>query len=365
LLDALSPQPVEALKQAQTIADKVLKLLGQSYSLQGHAHDSSVSIGIHIFTGNTESQDQLLNKADLAMYRAKTMGRNTLCFYSPDMQAQAQAKENLIQTLCASLAGQELELYYQVQLDARGVPVGALASLHWRHALHGSMAEREINSLADEAGISLPLVQWTLQAACHQLQEWEQQPLTANWTLTLKISWGQLLQLDLGVILAAVTEKSSRCAKRLILELPGADMARYSDQGLELEDVIARMSALRATGLRFCLGDMGDGLPSLAALRRLPLAQLNLGPALLRSALRDNSVAVIARAMVELGRSLGLWVNATGIATVPEHDLVVAMGCNTLQGDLFGPAVLPLVLLRDLSKHSNAGTQWQDHEATK
>ena len=340
LLNTLSQQPQEATAQAQAVAQQILHALGQTYQLNGHRYDNTISIGLALFCGETESISSLLKMADLAMYRAKSRGRNQVCRFDAAMHAEVQSHDTLIDDMRHALNTPAFALYYQIQVDRRGVPSGAEALLRWNHPQRGVLLPGQFLALAEETNLILPLARWVLATACAQLLVWAQDPQRAHWTLTVNVGARQLAQSDFVQQVAAALHLSGAPAQRLILEL-AEDSLRN-----DIEDAIGKMHAVNDSGVGFSLDNFGAGFASLVYLRRLPLARLKVDQAMVQAALSDSGVAVIARAIVALGVSLGLPVLAEGVETAAQLDYFASVGCSHFQGNYFA-APLPPAALRD------------------
>ena len=335
LLDGLSRQPEEAATRAEVVAHKMLDALGQTYQLGVHAYDTSLSIGVVTFLGELELADDLLKKADLAMYKAKTEGRHTVRFFDPVMQAQVLAHEVLLQDLRRGVAQQEFVLLYQVQVDAAGAPMGAEALLHWRHPVKGLRHPEQFRHLAEESGTDLALGRWALQAACQQLLAWAKHPASAGWSIALRLSAGHFSQADFVTTLIAVLQASGVTPNLLMLGLTEDTISRDLDGG------IAKMNALKACGVGFSLDEFGTGFLSLSHLKQLPLAQLKIAPSFVHNMLCDAREAAVTDTIVSLGQRLGLQVMANGVDNAGQFDLLVGMGCTAFQGEFVGPAAEP------------------------
>jgi EAL domain-containing protein (putative c-di-GMP-specific phosphodiesterase class I) len=268
------------------------------------------------------------------------MGRNRMCFFDVLMQAGVLAREALIQELRRGLAAAEFVLFYQVQVDARGQALGAEALLRWQHPSRGLLLPAQFMSLAEASALILPLGQWVLAAACKQLLAWAQAPQTAGWTLAVNISAAQLAQADFADTVARTLQASGAPADRLILEL--TELALLND----VEDVLRKMQTLTALGVGFCLDDFGAGFASLTWLRRLPLVQLKIDQLMVREVLSDASVAVIARAILALGASLGVSVTVEGVESAAQRDFFAAIGCRAFQGQFIGAVAMPGEMLQ-------------------
>jgi len=333
LLGALSIYTHEAAVQAETVANKILGALGQPYELLGHTYTSTPSIGIVVFMEDQETMDELLKKADVAMYQAKAAGRNTVRFFDPAMQAAAAAHAELEKDMRRDLVQHEFVLHYQIQVDNTGVAMGAEALVRWNHAKFGLMAPAHFIPLAEETGMILPLGQWVLETACTQLVEWARQPETAQWTMAVNVSASQFAEADFVATVAEALQKTAANPRRLKLELTESMLVD------DVEDIILKMNEIKAQGVGFSLDDFGTGYSSLSYLKRLPLDQLKIDQSFVRDVLTDPNDAVIARTVIALGHSLGLTVLAEGVETAAQRDFLADLGCDAFQGFYFGNPV--------------------------
>ncbi len=345
LLEGLSESPKEAANQAEVVAHKILDALALPYSLRGHGYNSTPSIGIVVFMEDQETMDDLLKKADVAMYQAKAAGRNTARFFDPVMQAAVTTHAELAKEIRLGLQRHEFVLHYQVQIDSQGRCTGAEALVRWNHRVRGLVSPAHFIPLAEETGMILPLGEWVLESACQQLVEWSRNPMTAHWTLAVNVSASQLAQPEFVSSVSKVLQRSGAPAAQLKLELTESILVN------EVEDIIVKMMAIKELGVSFSLDDFGTGYSSLSYLKRLPLSQLKIDQSFVRDVLTDPSDAVIARTVVALGHSLGLTVIAEGVETVEQRNALAAMQCDAFQGYYFGrPAPADALIL-------SAGTQ--------
>ena len=337
LLEALSIHPQEAAAQTEAIASKILYALGHSYALREHSHNSTPSIGIVVFMESHETMDDVLKKADVAMYQAKAAGRNTFRFFDPAMQATASAHAALEQDMRQGLVRGEFVLHYQiqVQIDAQGhtATTGAEALVRWKHPVRGMVPPAQFIGLAEETGMILPLGQWVLETACTQLVAWARVPDTAHWSLAVNVSAAQFAQADFVDRVSAALQKTGANPALLKLELTESMLMD------NVEDIIVKMNAIKTHGVRLSLDDFGTGYSSLSCLKRLPLDQLKIDQSFVRDLLTDPNDAVIARTVVALGHSLGLKVIAEGVETLEQRDILASIGCDAFQGYYFGRPV--------------------------
>ena len=330
LLESLSHDEHESAAQAEVIAKNILLTLGQPYALRDSWHNSTSSIGVVVFMQGQEGLEELLKTADLAMYQAKTAGRNTACFYDPVMQAAATARIELTQAMLQGLQLNEFMLHYQIQVDAAGVCVGVEALVRWRNPQRGMVAPSEFIPLAEETGVILPLGQWVLETACSQLRQWAEDPSTARWSMAVNVSAAQFAQADFVACVAAALGKTGADPRLLKLELTESMLVN------DVDGIIVKMQQIKALGLSFSLDDFGTGYSSLSFLKLLPLDQLKIDQSFVRNLLTDPDDAVIATTIIALGRHLGLTVIAEGVETAEQRDFLISIGCDTFQGYYFG-----------------------------
>ncbi len=330
VLQNLSSDAPEAAAQARTLGELMLAQLRQPYELAGHEHHFTASIGVTLLTHQRDSVDEVLKQADMAMYRAKDAGRNTLRFFDPDMQ-QAVNRRALLETeLHNGLRRSQFLLLYQPQVDSQGRVTGAEALVRWQHPVQGMVPPAEFIPLAEESGLILPLGQWVMETALHQQARWQQDPLFAHLSLAINVSARQFLQDDFVAQVLALVRQTGANPAQIKLELTESLLLDNVDS------VIATMRALKAHGLGFSLDDFGTGYSSLSYLKRLPLDQIKIDQGFVRDVLLDASDAAIARSIIALAGSLGLSVIAEGVETTAHHQFLLAHGCQAFQGYLFG-----------------------------
>jgi diguanylate cyclase (GGDEF)-like protein/PAS domain S-box-containing protein len=330
VLQNLSGDPPEAAAQARTLGELVLAELRQPYDLAGHEHHFTASIGVTLLREHRDSVDEVLKQADMAMYRAKDAGRNTLRFFDPDMQ-QAVNRRALLETeLHNGLRQSQFLLLYQPQVNAQGRVTGAEALVRWQHPAHGMVPPSEFIPLAEESGLILPLGYWVMETALRQQARWRLDPAMAHLSLAINVSARQFLQEDFVTQVLALLQRTGADPAHIKLELTESLLLDNVDS------VIATMRALKAQGLGFSLDDFGTGYSSLSYLKRLPLDQIKIDQGFVRDVLLDPSDAAIARSIIALAGSLGLDVIAEGVETAAHHQFLLAHGCKAFQGYLFG-----------------------------
>lgn len=329
LLENLSESPAEAAIQVKSVGEKIIAALNISYLLDGYEHHSTPSLGIALFQGQLNTVDDIMKRADLAMYRAKAEGRNTMCFFDPEMQAVATARARLEADLRQGWQSKQLVLHFQPQVNSEGQVVGAEALLRWQHPERGLVLPTEFVPLAEETGLILPLGRWALQAACLQLVAWSKHPETARLGMAVNVSARQFHHPDFVEEVLDVLTCTGADPQKLKLELT---------EGLLVEDIdstIAKMVELKKVGIGLSLDDFGTGYSSLSYLKSLPLDQLKIDQSFIRDVLVDPNDAAIACAIISLSKILGLSVIAEGVENEAQRAFLFSHGCKTYQGFLF------------------------------
>ena len=331
MLENLDGAVDRAANQAEHIAEKLLAQLNQPFDLGSAAqHYSTPSIGITLFGDQRCTVDELLKRADLAMYQAKAAGRNTQRFFDPGMQAQVNARSQLEADLRQGLARGEFSVHYQPVVDERTRLCGAEALVRWRHPTRGMVSPGEFIALAEQTALILPLGRFVLQEACAQLVRWSRHDDTRHLSISVNVSARQFRQ---STFVAEVLEILAQTGAR-----PGLLKLELTESLLlgDLEDTVTRMVQLKKEGVGFALDDFGTGYSSLSYLKRLPLDQVKIDQSFVRDVLTDPNDAAIVRTILALAKSLDLQVVAEGVETTGQLSFLKLHGCDGFQGYLFG-----------------------------
>ena len=330
LLEDLSEQKMDAAAQTEVIANKILLTLNQPYLLATHDYQNSPSIGATLFSDHELELEDLLKQADIAMYDAKKAGRNTVRFFDPKMQEVINNRAEMERDLRNALDRKELQLYYQVQVDDKGTPLGAEALIRWQHPEHGLVSPNYFIPLAEETGLILPIGLWVLDAACAQLKAWEQDSATRDLEISINVSTKQFNQQDFVKQVQATIQRHDINPKLLKLELTESMLID------NLYNTIVNMVALQVVGVRFELDDFGTGYSSLQYLKQLPLYQLKIDQSFVQDIESDDSDRTLIHTIINMANSLGLEVIAEGVETEQQYRFLLDNGCIHFQGYLFG-----------------------------
>ena len=335
VLASIDASEREAASATEAVAEKILATLAATYQLDNYVYRNTASIGVTLFNGAAISIDELMKQADLTMYKAKSAGRNTLRFFDPVMEIAVKERAALEEDLRRAVEENQFSLHYQPQIADERRVTGAEALLRWQHPQRGMVSPASFIPLAEETGLILPLGHWVLETACGQLARWSSQPEMAHLTVAVNVSAHQFRQHDFVDQVLAALQRTGANPQKLKLELTESLLVANMD------DIIAKMSALKAKGVGFSLDDFGTGYSSLSYLKQLPLDQLKIDQSFVRDVLIDPNDAAIARTIVALAQSLGLGVIAEGVETEAQRDFLANSGCHAYQGYFFSRA-LPL-----------------------
>jgi diguanylate cyclase (GGDEF)-like protein/PAS domain S-box-containing protein len=347
LLEELSDDAAQAAVMAEAIGHKIIGSFNLPFYLDSYEYFSTPSIGVTLFNDADCSVDELLKRADIAMYQAKACGRNAMRFFDPGMQAVVSARAELEADMRHGLVENEFILHYQAQVRSDDSITGAEVLLRWQHPRRGLVSPMEFIPLAEDTGLITVLGEYVLEAACRQLAIWSTQPELAKLGLSVNVSAYQFRHPDFVETVLDILDRTGADPLKLKLELTESLLVA------DVEEIITEMSTLKARGVGFSLDDFGTGYSSLSYLKRLPLDELKIDQSFIRDVLTDPNDAVIARTIVALGQSLGLSVIAEGVETEQQREFLANNNCHAYQGYLFSqPLALPEfeVFIRNASK---------------
>jgi diguanylate cyclase (GGDEF)-like protein/PAS domain S-box-containing protein len=333
VLENLGATPADATAEVHAVGRKLLDVLAEPFDLAGRQCSSSPSIGATLFDGHPTDIDLLLRQADLAMYRAKDEGRNTLRFFDPGMQAAVDRQAALSAALRAGIAHRQFVLYCQPQFGHDGSLVGAEALVRWQRGADELVAPGEFIGAAESGGLIAALGMDVLEQGCHALARWARAPNLQGLKLAVNISVHQLRDPDFPHAVATLLAATGARADRLTLELTESVFARNP------ADLVDRMQQLRGLGVQFALDDFGTGYSSLAYLARFPLAALKIDRSFVQDVDNDPNASSIVEAIIALARKLHLATIAEGVELDAQQAFLTAHGCDVMQGYLLGRPV--------------------------
>ena len=332
MLEGLDPQPVAAAAQAEVVARKIIVALGRPYQLDTHEYHITPSIGITLFNQHSSGMDALIGEADIAMYQAKKEGRNTLRFFSQNMQDAINIRAVLENDLRKALDGGEFQLYYQIQVDNQNRPSGAEALIRWIHPERGFLLPSQFIHLAEEVNLVETIGEWVLETACAQLKLWQDNALTRELVLSVNVSTKQFRNTNFTSQVKDIANRHAINPKLLILEVT---------ESVLLEDVDAAIdciTVLKEIGVQFALDDFGTGYSSLQYLNQLPLCQLKIDQSFVSNIMTGRNITII-NTIIDMSKNLGISVIAEGVETNEQRQILQNSGCLHYQGYLFSKPI--------------------------
>ena len=331
-LEGLGQNVTSAAENAEMIAEKIHRGINQPFAVHptGQMHYSTPSIGVTLFRGQDLSVEVLLKQSDVALYQAKAAGRNTIRFFNPEMQEAIDSRSAMENALRHSLQREELQLFYQPQIDLDGQLIGAEALLRWMPANKEQISPVQFIPLAEDTGLILPIGLWVMQTACAQLKAWGENPATRDLQIAVNVSARQFRQPDFVEQVRDTLESSGINPTLLKLELTESAVLE------NVEKVIEGMLLIKALGVTFSLDDFGTGFSSLSYLKKLPLDQIKIDRSFVRDVTSNPNDAAIVRAIIVMSHSLGMQVIAEGVETEAQLNFLKENGCTKYQGYLFG-----------------------------
>jgi diguanylate cyclase (GGDEF)-like protein len=312
------------------LAEKLLAEIARPFVIAGQETHISASIGIAVYDNPDQRGQDLLRNADAAMYHAKAVGRNHYCFFESAMNEDAQRELQLINDLRSARQNNELVLYYQPTIDATtGQVVGAEALLRWKHPTRGMILPNLFIPAAEKTGLIVPIGEWVLNEACRQMSEWHAAGFP-DWTIAVNLSAVQFNHPRLNYMVRDTLERHGLDPPQLTLEITESTAMRDANASLAILDLLHEM------GVRISIDDFGTGYSSLLYLKRLPANELKIDRGFVCDLARDTEDAAIISSIVALGQTLGLKIVAEGVETPEQEEFLQRLGCNALQGYLFG-----------------------------
>ncbi len=336
LISGLEGKRAEITRQVRQVAEKLRSLLAEPMLLDGHRLQVTPSIGIALLPDHGDNPTDLLKRADIALYRAKDSGRNTVQVFQKTMQTVASERLRLESDLRLALPRNEFLLHFQPQVDSQSQRmVGAEVLLRWQHPTLGQQSPALFIQILEESGLILEVGSWVLRQACQQTQQLLEQGLVQreDFSLSVNISPRQFRQADFVEQVMDCLESSRLPASMLKLEITEGIVIQ------NLDDTIAKMNRLKKLGVSFAMDDFGTGYSSLTYLKRLPVDVLKIDQSFVRDSCIDQNDAEIIRAIVAMAQSLGLALVAEGVETPQQLALLEAQGCHVCQGYLFSKPV--------------------------
>ena len=315
------------LRRAEDLADTLLTAISEPYSANGQEAFITASIGVSVYPQDGDNTEDLLRKADIAMYRAKENGRNVAQFFTLEMDIEAQQRRGLEQMLRRALANNEFSLNFQPIVDQHGSVISAEALIRWPHPEKGIISPAQFIPLAEEKGLIIPIGEWVLHEALKTAASW--QTLSDNPpSVSVNLSSVQLKRQNIPALIKRLLCKTGLPAEKLTLEI--TESLLMSDDAETLE----QLERLRDMDINISIDDFGTGYSSLSYLKKFPISHLKIDRSFVQELPENDEDAALVKAIIAMSQSLNLRVIAEGVETQAQSDFLAALNCQYIQGYL-------------------------------
>jgi diguanylate cyclase (GGDEF)-like protein/PAS domain S-box-containing protein len=327
---------LERPENARVVADKILEELSRPVEIGGHEIHVTPSIGISHYPNDATDVHQLLKHADNAMYQAKDAGRNTVRFFTNDLNFLLSKRLEIESRLRKAIDNEEFFLRYQPQVDiATGRICGMEALVRWNYPQKGEIYPKDFVFVAEELGLIVPIGEWVFRTACRQLKHWADEGLPAV-SISINISPRQFMSRRLVHTLLSIVRETGADPRRIELEITETMIMRNVEQSIET------LAQLRAVGMQVAVDDFGVGYSSLGQLTRLPASSMKIDRSFIMNVPQDISSGLITEAIIAMAKRLKLRVIAEGVETRQQLEFLRQNNCEAFQGFLFSRPVTAL-----------------------
>lgn len=317
--------------EAILISERIQAMMAQPLQLAGHRVELSASIGIALGAVDYDCGASLVRDADIAMFRAKELGRARYEVFQPNMHLRALQRLQIESELRDSLAKHQFRLYYQPLVDLRNAQLkGFEALIRWNHPKRGMLAAGEFIPIAEEAGLITTLGDWVLQEACQQLRVWQEQfPLAAGLTMSINLSSPQLHAPGLLERIDALLDQIGLSGETLHFEITESLLL------LDNPEVLERLQAIRQRAIKLCVDDFGTGFSALGYINQFPIDVIKIDRSFIQAMQAKAEKVELVRTITQLAHSLSMEVVAEGIETEAQWEQMRSLHCEWGQGYLF------------------------------
>ncbi len=322
-----------ATRNAILAANRVLSALRQEFHLGQMVHHTSASVGVLVFDGSEAGPEVIMKNADMAMYQAKSAGRNGVALFDPKVLETERQRFQLLKDLRTALNANKLELHYQPQVNATGHVVGAEALLRWNHITRGPVAPGDFVALSEQFGLAEPLGRAVIENGLEALARWKSNPRMAGLRLSINISIQSLRDIEFIDFLQKQLDEYGVEPQLLTLEMTERVLAGDQMQ------VTRRMKELKGLGIRLSLDDFGTGYSSISLLKKLPFDELKIDGSFITDIEKSETDRALVQTMLHMASTLGLAAVAEHVQTAQQEAFLRASGCTYFQGWHYAPAM--------------------------
>jgi len=318
---------------AAKVAARIIEMIKEPFQIDGHELYSTTSIGITLYPEDGTEVNDLIKRADIAMYHAKELGRNNFQFYSPSYNAAITEHLSLESRLRRAIENEEFELVYQPQVEGvSGRIMGFEALVRWNDPEHGLVLPDRFIPIAEDSGLILQIGEWVLHEACRQNQAWLAAGLPRVF-ISVNVSSIQMQRQDFGSVVKRLLNRTGMQPDLLELEVTESMLMKVK------QETVDELANLRKMGVSISLDDFGTGFSSLNRLRELPIGKLKIDRSFVQDMATNSEDAAIVSAILYIAKGLSLETTAEGVETPEQAARLTAEGCGLLQGYLLSRPV--------------------------
>lgn len=324
---------LQSLEQVEVVVNKIFEELGNPIVVEHREFNTSASIGVSGYPDDAENVDALLSNADVAMYQAKSAGKNTHRFYTADMNKKISRRLEIEAELRHAIERNELALFYQPMINLSSVKVcGAEALLRWNSSALGMIPPDQFIPLAEESGLIVSIGNWVIDTACRDAARWVAEGFF-DIRIAINISSRQIRRSDFIETMQATLRKYRLGPETVVIEITESLLLEENDDNMRALDALSR------SGLHLSLDDFGTGYSSLSYLKRFPFNEVKIDRSFVRDITTDASDAALCKAIIAMAKSLNLMVIGEGVETKEQLDFLTEHGAHYVQGYYFSPAI--------------------------
>jgi diguanylate cyclase (GGDEF)-like protein len=329
LLPEAGADASEAELNAYRLAEHALAVLNMPFSQDGYTFIISFSAGVALFSDDDKSHSELLQRASMALLRARSHGRGSIQFYADEMRLEIRERLRLERDLRKGLERGEFLMHFQPQVDFEGTVVGAEALLRWQHPVRGWVSPAQFLGIAEQTGVIVQIGDWALQQTCRQIKAWEQSLPGFTGNVSVNVSAWQFQQSDFRESVRRHLHDSGIDPSRLTLEITESAFLR------DMDGAVGTINALKSEGIAFSIDDFGTGYSSLSYLARLPVDELKIDQSFIKRLGADMRDTHLVETIVNIGRRLNLRIVAEGVESESQKSALSGLHCWAMQGYYF------------------------------
>lgn len=337
---------IQLREDAIKIAEKLSSVIGEPWYHNNTAYHITCKIGISLFPLDSQNADILIKQADMAMYKAKELGKDCYQFYHASMETQMSRRIEIERELRTALTKEQFALHYQPQVDWQGNIVGVEALIRWHHPEKGMIPPLDFIPIAEDSGLISPIGQWVLKTACRQSRVWAEAGLP-KVSMSVNLSARQFLQPDILNMVSETIRESKIDPSQLILEITETAAMKNAEQ------TVQHLQMLKSLGVKISLDDFGMGYSSLIYLKRFPVDSLKIDRSFIQDINTNSEGAIITKAILALAKNLKYSVVGEGVETVEQLNFLKDLQCDQMQGYLFSKPLPAKEATELLEKYAN------------